>query len=198
MNTMMNRLFLFLLSQMLCLQAVGEEIVFEMSVFGIKFGTMVVTRSQPNDTIEIFTLHAKGKTDFLWMQREEESKYKVEYRGGKLYSSDFVYLNKGSMEKWSKVVQEGSGYKISSNEGSKFIGQMTDYSLLKLYFEPSWNRQQVFCEEDCSFAQLTRQDKQLKVVCQDGNRSTYHLKDGQIHKLEIHLAVATVTLNRIK
>lgn len=195
---MMNRLFLFLLAALLSLQTNAEEIVFEMSVFGIKFGTMVITRTQQNDSTEIYTLHAKGKTDFLWMQREEESKYQVQYRGGKLFSSEFVYLNKGSKEKWTIVEKEGSGYRVHSNEGSKFIGQMTDYSLLKLYFEPTWERQQVFCEEDCSFATLERKDEQLKVICQDGSRSTYHIKDGEIHKLEIHLAVATVTLNRIK
>lgn len=195
---MTSRLFLFSLLYLFSLQAVAEEIVFEMSVFGIKFGTMVLTRSQTNDSTEVFTLYAKGKTDFLWMQREEESKYEVQYRNGKLFSSDYVYLNKGVTEKWTKVKQEGSGYRIQSNEGSKFLGQMADYSLLKLYFEPSWERQQVFCEEDCTYAKLIRKEDELKVLCQDGSKSTYHIMNGEIRKLEIHLAVATVTLNRIK
>lgn len=159
---------------------------------------MVLTRTQPNDSTEIFTLHAKGKTDFLWMQREEESKYEVYYRNGKLFSSDYVYLNKGEREKWTKMKREGSGYRIQSSEGSKFISQMADYSLIKLYFEPTWERQQVFCEEDCTYAKLIRKEDELKVICQDGSKSTYHIRDGEIRKLEIHLAVATVTLNRIK
>lgn len=177
----------------------ADEIVFEMSVFGIRFGTMVLTRSMENDSTELFTLHAKGKTDFLWMQREEESKYEVRYRNGKLFSSDYIYLNKGETEKWTKVKQEGSGYLVESNEGSKLLNQAADYSLLKLYFEPTWQREKVFCEEDCSYAKLIRNQENgtLKVLCQDGSRSTYHLENGQISQLDIHLTVATVTLTRI-
>lgn len=55
----------------------AEEMVFKMSVFGIRCGTMTVTRTIENDSTELYTLHAKGKTDFLFMQREEESKYRV-------------------------------------------------------------------------------------------------------------------------
>ncbi|MBI1288954.1 MAG: hypothetical protein GC178_15410 [Flavobacteriales bacterium] len=196
---MTSRLFLLFFLSCISLRSLADEIVFEMSVFGIRFGTMVLTRSMENDSTELFTLHAKGKTDFLWMQREEESKYEVRYRNGKLFSSDYIYLNKGETEKWTNVKQEGSGYLVESSEGSKLLKQVADYSLLKLYFEPTWDRQKVFCEEDCSYAELIGNPEKgtLKVLCQDGSRSTYHVKNGQISELEIHLAVATVTLTRI-
>jgi len=193
------RTILFSVLFVLSLPSFAEEIVFEMSVFGIRFGTMVVTRSIENDSTELFTLHAKGKTDFLWMQREEESKYTVRYRNGVLFSSDYTYLNRGSQEKWSRIRLENGQYRIESNEGVKLMKGAADYSLLKLYFEPMWQRTKVFCEEDCSFAAMkhNRDDNTISIVCNDGSRSTYHLKNGIINMLEIHLAVATVKLTRI-
>lgn len=191
-------LLLFMLASA-SLNAFSEEIVFEMSVFGIKFGTMVITHTVENDSTERYTLHATGKTDFLWMQREEESKYEVIYRNGTLFSSNYIYLNKGETEKWTKMQLNDQGYKVESNEGTKLVNTAADYSLLKLYFNPEWGRTQVFCEEDCSYAKLipNKTENTLKVICNDGSRSTYHLKDGKINEMEIHLAVATVKLTRI-
>lgn len=181
------------------LLAKAEEIVFEMSVWGYKFGTMVITKTQENDSTELYTLHAKGKTDFLWMQREEESIYEVRYVNGTLFSSDYVYKNRGEKEKWSTMELKNGKYYVNSHEGDKVLHQAADYSLLKLYFDPSWNRDKVFCEEDCSYASLIRNetDNTLKIICNDGSKSTYHLKDGQISEMDIHLAVATVKLTRI-
>lgn len=175
----------------------AERIVFDMSVFGFKFGEMVLTKTVVNDSIEHYTLNAKGKTDFLWMKREEESIFKVEYRNGKLFSSDYEYLNKGTREKWSTIRFDGSNYVVKSNEGNKEFTTPLDYSLIKLYFDPTIERQQVFCEEDCNYAQLTRTSKTLDIKCQDGSRSTYHVKDGRVEAMEIHLAVATVKLTRV-
>jgi len=196
----MRQLTVLGLMLLLGFSARSEEIVFEMSVFGIKFGTMVITRTEENDSTELYTLHAQGKTDFLWMQREEQSKYEVRYINGKLFSSDYIYTNKGETEKWSKIQYADGKYLVESSEGSKTMDQATDYSLLRLYFEPNWNREKVFCEEDCSYAQLVRNEEKntLKVICQDGSKSTYHINDGEISDLEIHLAVATVKLKRIK
>jgi len=154
----------------------AERIVFDMSVFGFKFGEMVLTKTVVNDSIEHYTLNAKGKTDFLWMKREEESIFKVEYRNGKLFSSDYEYLNKGKREKWSTIRFDGSKYVVKSNEGNKEFKELLDYSLIKLYFDPNWKRERVFCEEDCTYAKMTRTPELLDIKCQDCSRSTYHLK----------------------
>jgi hypothetical protein len=179
--------------------AQAERIVFDMSVFGFKFGEMVLTRTVVNDSIERFTLNAKGKTDFLWMKREEESVFNVEYRHGKLFSSDYEYLNKGEVEKWSTIRFDGSNYVVKSNEGDKTLKEPLDYSLIKLYFEPTIERKTVFCEEDCTYAEMTPdlKNNKLLIECQDGSRSTYHVKDGRVEAMEIHLAVATVKLTRV-
>lgn len=181
------------------LPARADRIVFDMSVFGFKFGEMVLTKTVKNDSIELYTLHAKGKTDFLWMKREEQSIFSVEYRNGKLFSSNYEYLNKGTREKWSKIQFDGKKYVVLSHEGRKEFTDAPDYSLIKLYFDPNWKRERVFCEEDCTYAQMSRnvEKKTLDIKCQDGSRSTYHLNNGKVEAMEIHLAVATVKLTRV-
>ncbi|MCF8277398.1 MAG: hypothetical protein K9J17_11755 [Flavobacteriales bacterium] len=198
-HSLVSTQLLALLFVLFSYSANAERIVFDMSVFGFKFGEMVLTHTVVNDSIERYTLNAKGKTDFLWMKREEESIFKVEYRNGKLFSSDYEYLNKGEREKWSTIQYDGSKYVVRSNEGVKNFNDAPDYSLIKLYFDPNWKRERVFCEEDCTYAQMTRdaEKKTLNIKCQDGSKSTYHLNNGRVEAMEIHLPVATVKLTRV-
>ena len=187
---------LFTLSQ----RVAAEELIFEMSVWGYKFGTMVVTRVWENDSTEVYTVAAKGETDFFWMKRKEESSHRITYINGRLQASEYVYLNKGEVEKWSNVKFENGQYIIDSNEGTRIIqNALIDYSLVKLYFEPSFEKSTVFCEEDCGFSTITPipSEQILKIACDDGNRSTYYIKNGVVDQFEVHLPVATVKLKKI-
>lgn len=191
--------FRYVLVGVILLSAVSakaDSIEFDMSVFGFKIGKMVLTKSVQNDSVEVYTLNSKGSTNFLWMKREGESKIKVEYRNGKLFSSYYEYLKQGELEKWSSIRYEGGSYLVRSESGTKQINAPLDYSLIKLYFDPSLESNTVFCEEDCSFAQMTRKEGTLGVECQDGSRSTYHVKNGRVEAMEIHLGMATVKLTR--
>jgi hypothetical protein len=183
----------------LALPAAAQQMEYEMSVFGIKFGTMVVTRTIEHDGSELYTVNAKGKTDFLWMRREEESRHRVRYRNGVLHSSEYEYLNRGQREKWADIHLVDGHYHIETHRGNKILKGATDYSLARFYFEPDWNRTKVFCEEDCAYStmQYDRPGGIITVTCKEGNRSTYRLKDGKVHEMDIHLAVATVKLKRI-
>lgn len=178
----------------------GQVLVYEMSVFGIRFGSMTVARTQENDSTELYTLTAKGKTDFLWMKREEESRYQVRYRNGILHSSDYIYLNRGNKEKWAKVHRAGDQYRIESHAGVRLMHGPISYSLLKLYFEPGRKADKVFCEEDCSYSTLERgkETGELLVTCKNGNRSTYHVSKGKVLGLDIHLPVATVKITQVR
>jgi hypothetical protein len=198
MNVLRTFLSIFLIA--LAGRSVAEEIVFEMSVLGIRFGTMTVTRTIENDSTELYTLHAKGKTDFLFMQRDEESRYRVRYRNGALLSSEYMHLIKGKTEKWSRITKAEGHYRVETNSGVRVLQETVDYSLLKLYFEPGQKRTRVFCEEDCAFSRLDRNPSSdsFTVTCKDGSRSTYHLKAGRVDRVELHLAAATVKMTRVR
>lgn len=185
----------------LCVRTASAQVLaFEMSVFGITFGTMTVARTQENDSTELYTLTAKGKTDFLWMQREEESRYQVRYRNGIMQSSDYIYLNRGKKEKWAKVQRAGDQYRIETHTGVRLMHGPIRYSLLRLYFDPERNVDQVFCEEDCSYSSLQRKSGtgEMLVTCKNGNSSTYHISKGRVQGLDIHLPVATVRIKQVR
>lgn len=183
----------------LAFTAHAERIVYEMSVLGYTFGEMVLTKTIPNDSVEVYTLHSKGETNFFWMNRKGESNMVVEYRNGQLHSSEYTYYNRGVLEKWSKTLFDGSKYIAETNEGTLEFSKPPVFSLIKLYFEPSWSGNRIFCEEDGSYASLQHDaDKGIfDVRCQDGSRSTYHVKDGLVEMMEIHLGMANVKLKRV-
>jgi hypothetical protein len=195
----MRSTFVLTAMMLACLPVQAQRIDFEMSVFGIRFGTMTVTRTVEQDGSELYTVNAKGRTDFLWMKREEESRHRVRYRDGVLHSSEYVYLNRGEREKWADIRLVDGRYDITTHEGDRVMNGVTDYSLAKFYFEPDWERTRVFCEEECSYSAMQgdRAKGIIRVTCKSGNRSTYHLRDGLIEEMEIHLTVATVKLRRI-
>jgi len=192
--------FLLILLMLSVGRTSAEELVFEMSVFGIKFGTMVVTRTMENDSTELYTVHAKGKTDFLWMKREEESRYRVRYRNGILFSSEYRYINKGETEKWANIRQVDGQYRIETKEGVRTMKEMADYSIIKFYFDPDRPRTRIFCEEDCSFSTMQRDvaSNTVKITCKDGSRSTYYIKQGRIERMDLHFAVGTVKMTRME
>jgi hypothetical protein len=179
------------------LSAMAERIVFDMSAYGLKLGQMVITRTVVNDTIERYTVRSEGKSDFLWLKREEQRTFEVEYRHGKLYSSDFEYIENGKQIKWSTIRFDGEKYVMRSQDGIKEFDEPLDFSLVKLYFDPTLKQERVFCEEDCTYATVERNNQTLAMVSEDGNKSTYHIKDGRVEAIDVHFLMATVKLTRV-
>lgn len=198
-HRMIGRAVLVFMLMMASAPAWAERIEFEMYVFGVRFGTMEVTRTWENDSTELFTLHAKGKTDFLWMQRQEESKYRVRYRNGVLVSSQFEYLDRGERDRWSKVRKTANGYEVVRGDAdTKVIPYPIELSMVRIYFETPANATTVFCEEHGHKAQIHKpeEDAVYSVVCEAGERSTYHWNEDELRRIEIHLPLVTVTLKR--
>ena len=177
----------------------AERIVYEMSVFGYTFGEMILTKTVVNDSVEVYTLDSKGETNMFWLNRKGESSLQVEYRNETLHSSEYNYFNHGELEKWSKTLFDGEKYVVMTSEGEFQFSESPSSSLIKLYFEPTLDEDSIFCEEDGSYATVEQDtDKGIfDVRCQDGSRSTYHVKDGIVEMMEIHLGMANVKLRRV-
>lgn len=197
-NSFLVRGVLVLLIACSGLSAKAERIVFDMSAYGLKLGQMVLTHTVVNDSIERYTVKSEGKSDFLWLKREEQRTFEVEYRHGKLFSSDFEYIENGKQIEWSTIRFDGEKYVMKSHEGDKEFEEPLEFSLVKFYFNPSWNTERLFCEEDCTYATLKRNEQTLAMVSEDGNKSTYHLKDGKIEAIDVHFSIATVKLTRVE
>jgi hypothetical protein len=99
--------------------AYAQQYTFSMSAFGINFGKMVVTKTQENDSTELYTLNAKGYLKVLWMERNDQTLYEVRYRHGKLLSSSYKQTESGELKKWTKVAYDGTKYVVDSYKGKR-------------------------------------------------------------------------------
>lgn len=196
-NSVLLRIALVMMIVLSVISVKAERIVFDMSAYGLKLGQMVLTRTVVNDSIERYTVRSEGKSDFLWLKREEQRSFEVEYRHGILFSSDFEYFENGVQKSWSKIRYDGAKYVMKSHDGDKEFKEPLDHSLVKLYFDPSWKTERVFCEENCTYATVRRKAQTLDIVNNDGSKSTYHLKDGRIEAIDVHFFMATVKLTRV-
>ncbi len=193
----MNKPFLFLLL-LLSLHASAEELVYEMSVFGFTFGKMVVTKNKIDDSTEVYTLNAKGKTNFLWMKREDETRYEVRYRNGKLLSSTYIQIESGVIKHWTNITFDGTKYLVDSYRGKRTFTEIPDYSVLTLYFKQPVKRTQVFYEAESHFIDLKyKEDNVVEMKADDGSRTVYYFTNGKLNEIEIHLSIANVHMNRI-
>ncbi len=193
----MNKTILFFL--LLCSSAVSaEEIVFSMSVFGFTFGKMVVTKTKENDSTELYTLNAKGKTNFLWMKREDETRYEVRYRNDKLLTSSYIQIESGVTKHWTNISFDGKKYLVDSYRGKRTFNEVPDYSVLTLYFKQPVKRSQVFYEAESHFIDLKyKEANTVEMKADDGSRTVYYFTNGKLNEIEIHLSIANVHMNRI-
>ena len=176
----------------------AEEIVFDMSVWGINFGQMTVTKTIENDSTEIYAMEATGKVNFLWMKKDGKTNYEVKVVNGQMVSSSYIRIINGETEYWNKVVFDGEKYVVESNTGNRTFTEIPDYSVLELYFNPTTEHKRIYCEAESEFSTLTKSKEDgFELNCTDGSRTSYFLKDGKIDRLDIHAAMATLKMKRV-
>lgn len=175
----------------------GQQIIFDMSAFGIKFGKLVVSKSQENDSTTLYTMNAKGYLKVLWMERNDETTYEVRYQNGMLQSSKFRQIESGKLKKWSDIVFDGSQYQINSYKGKKVFREKQYFSVMKLYFEHHKKLNKAFYEAEGDFATLThKDDNSTEVKSSDGNRSIFFYQNGNVQAVEVFTAIANVHMKR--
>ena len=179
-------------------QVLAEEITFDMSVWGFKFGQMTVTKTMANDSTEVYDMEASGKVNFLWMKKEGSTKYKVTVVNGQMISSSYIRKVNGETDYWNEVVFDGEKYVVKSNKGDRSFTEIPDYSVLELYFNPTTEHKRIYCEAESEFSTLsTPKENGFELNCTDGSRTSYFLKDGKIDRLDIHASLATLKMKRV-
>lgn len=180
------------------LAASSQKMVYDLSVFGFTFGKMEVQHTVENDSTELYTLHAKGKTNFLWMKREDENTLYVRFRNGKLWTSNSTHIESGVITKWNKMFFDGKLLHVDSYKGKKSFLGAPDYSFLMMYFKPLLMRTRIFHESESDFVNLDyRKDGTVEMKISDGSRTVFHFLNGKIAEMEVHLAIATVHMKLV-
>lgn len=193
----MNKLLLFLLL-IGSIPLFSQQVVFDMTAFGITFGKMTVSKTRENDSTDLYKLHAKGYLKILWMERNDETFYEVRYRHGKLISSSYRQVETGKTKKWTTVSYDGKQYNVDSYRGKRSFTETPVYSILSLYFSNPKNINRIFYEAESDFALVKHTDANtVEIKSSDGNRSIYRFLNGAIHEMEFHISIATVYMKKI-
>jgi hypothetical protein len=193
------RYVLLLLCVILSGQTMAEEITFDMSVWGFKFGQMTVTKTMENDSTEVYTMSASGKVNFLWMKKEGSTKYKVIIVNGQMISSSYIRIVNGETDYWNEVVFDGEKYQVESNKGNRAFTEIPDNTILALYFNPTTQHKRIYCEAESEFSTLsTPNEDGFELHCTDGSRTSYHLVNGLVNSMEIHASLASIKMKRVK
>lgn len=192
----MNRLLLCLF---VCISnwLFAQKMVYEMSAFGIKFGTMTVTKTIENDSTDLYTLHAKGYLKVLWMERNDETRYTVRYRHGKLISSSYAQIESGVTKKWTNISHNGTQYVVDSYRGKRTFTEAPVFSILRLYFSDPSRIDRIFYEAEANYAKVKHTANAVEIQSNDGNRSIYKYVNGALQEMEFHISIATVYMKRI-
>lgn len=192
------RILLSILLSLFILQAHAEEIVFEMSAFGIKFGKMTVTKTQLNDSTVVYSLSAKGYLKFLGIERKDETQNIVKYCNGRLVSSMYRQTENGVLKKWSDIYYDGGQLQIKSNTGKRNLSIPPALSVIMLYFNNPQKSIQLFNESDGVTLNLETSDKlSYTSKLPGGNKNVYRYTKEGIREVEYHLAIATVYARRL-
>jgi hypothetical protein len=192
------RFILFLFVTSVAVSDVNAQLVkYDIMLFNERIGTMVITRKIQGDTAELYTLESRAKANFLWIKRENYSRYDVEYRHGKLYSSEAKEIENGKLKRWNKVRLEGNEYEIEGNKGKKMLSGAIVFSVVKMFFENGTKQQKLFYESEAEIASLKQTSPgTMEYNGSDGSRNVYIFKDGKLVAAETHVSIASVKLVR--
>jgi hypothetical protein len=176
----------------------AQTVAFDMSAFGIKFGKMTVTKTKEDDSTDLYTLNAKGYLKILWMERNDETRYAVRYRHGKLISSSYQQIETGVIKKWTNVNFNGKQYDVDSYRGKRSFTEAPVFSIMSLYFNDPKTVNRIFYEAESDFATVNHPDQNtIEIKSSDGNRSIYRYLQGAINEMEFHISIATVYMKKV-
>lgn len=178
--------------------AFAQQHTFQMSAFGIDFGKLTVTRTQENDSTELYSLHAKGFLKVILWERRDETKNTARYQNGKLVSSDYTQMETDRITQWNKVKYDGNKYAVESRSGKKVFVKRPTFSVLKLYFENPKSLTEIFSEAEADYIPLRHIDKNtIEIKNKNGGKGIYYYENGTVHKMEFYTALAKVNAKKL-
>lgn len=194
----MQKLFFGIFVCFFSTQISAQKLTFQMSALGINFGTMVVTRTQESDSVEAYSLHAKGFLKVIMWERRDETRNTVRYQDGKILSSDYTQLESNVLTKWNKIRLVGGKLVVESNKGKRVLTDRPTFSVLKLYFDNPDGMTQVFSEAEAAYVPMKHLDENtIQVKNSDGTSGVYFYENGAIKRLEFNTAIAKVNVKKI-
>ncbi|MCW5909148.1 MAG: hypothetical protein KIS94_14885 [Chitinophagales bacterium] len=173
----------------------AQLVKYDILLFNERIGTVVITKKTVGDTAEIYMLESRTKANFLWIKRENYTRYDVVYRHGQLYSSEAKEIENGKLKRWNKVLHNGQAYEVEGNKGKTLLNGAIVFSVVKMFFENGTKQQKLFYESEAEVTSLKQiSPGTMEYKGSDGSRNVYVFQDGRLVAAETHVSIASVKL----
>ena len=189
---------IFLLSLLFVTSSFAETINFDILLFRDKIGVATVSLETKQDGSEVYVLETKSKAKFLWINRDNYTRYEVIYKDGKLISSTHKEVENEEVKRWTNIKWDGSKYLVDSYKGKRIFTEAPVYSIVSVYFKDIRNVKRIFYEAEADFNELKKSEEPdtWEFKSSDGNKNVYHFRNGKIRAMEFHVSIATVKMIR--
>jgi hypothetical protein len=198
----MHKIAFALLFLIISLHIEAQTLVFKMVLFGDSVGLSTITKTHEAGGIDEYKLDSHVKAKILWITRENHTHYESKYKDGRMISSSYYEINNGKKDKWCNIQYDNKTfqYQVDSYHGKKTFTEAPTHSIGTIYCDPyDASRKRFFYEPEADFNELTfPAPNTIEFKSSDGNKNTYHFKNGQISDAEFHTTLATIYLKRIK
>ncbi len=176
----------------------AQTISFSIRVFGSTIGRMDVTHRHEADGSEVYSIVSNSKAKILWVSKIYRSVFEARYNHEKFISSSHLETENGKTKRWTNVIFDGKLYQVDSYTGKRSFSEEPVCCDASYYFADFKKVNRLFYLPDASFYNLTHTDANtVEFKSADGHRNVYFFKDGQLKRMEFHLALATVYMDRI-
>lgn len=175
----------------------GEALAFDMFLMGKKIGELNIQKELNKNGEEIYTLQSQARAKVLWVDRAQQTNYKVVYRDGKLFQSSHKYIDQPDKSSSCTIKLIDNKYQVTHNSRCFFLNETPRFSVLAMYFKEPIGIKKLLYEVDGTFSEIKNTAPNTYVYkSSDGNVNTYIFKDGKIHEIEVQVGIITVKIKR--
>lgn len=167
---------------------------FDIVLWGNTIGNMRITRTI-EDSIQRYEMKTNARAKVLWIDRNNQTTYQVEYRNGLLYASSVKEFENNKLVRWTDVQWDGTRYQVNSYKGKRAFTERPTFSIVKLFFEDPGALDKIYYEAEAEFTPLSRPKPEVREFkTSDGNRNTYYYKNARLTEVVFSVSVATARM----
>lgn len=167
---------------------------FDIVLWGNTIGQMQISRTV-EDSIQRYEMKTNARAKVLWIDRNNQTTYQVEYRKGFLYSSSVKEYENNKLVRWTDVLWDGARYQVNSYKGKRTFIERPTFSIVKLFYEDPGALDKIYYEAEAEFTALSRPKPEVREFkTSDGNRNSYYYHNARLTEVVFSVSVATAKM----
>ncbi|MCO5229816.1 MAG: hypothetical protein M9958_01540 [Chitinophagales bacterium] len=168
---------------------------FDVILMNKKIGEMSVSKIHSGSS-ERYSLNSETSAKVLFIKQDSKVNFNVVYNGGALVES-FYKSEKKDDNIITKVLKEGSLYKVNNNNQQSLVKDVIGFSSILMYFKEPIGITKVFVERFGGFLPLKKTaPNQYEYSQPDGTTSIYRYVQGVLKEIELKRTMGSVFIRR--